>query len=188
MLVDTRRQSSWDHGHIPGALHIPTADIPSRAAELIPGGMSVVVYSWGPGCNGSTFAALAFAQLGYPVRNDRRYRVLDPEWTPTRNTLRSRLRQARRPCHSAHGVTGRRPEPALRTAPPGTNGQGVGRTSMPFSCRGSRRGLSRPLRKLIRHLALRDDLAAQGLTEDLSAFPARSDAKGKPKRPTANVM
>ena len=28
----------------------------------------VVVYSWGPGCNGSTVAALAFAELGYPVR------------------------------------------------------------------------------------------------------------------------
>ncbi|MDQ0618659.1 rhodanese-like domain-containing protein [Arthrobacter globiformis] len=68
VLVDTRRQSSWEHGHIPGAIHIPTADIPSCAPELIPSGMSVVVYSWGPGCNGSTFAALAFAELGYPVK------------------------------------------------------------------------------------------------------------------------
>ncbi|UKA64929.1 rhodanese-like domain-containing protein [Arthrobacter sp. FW306-04-A] len=68
VLVDTRRQSSWDHGHIPGAVHLPTAQIPSRAAAVIPAGTSVVVYSWGPGCNGSTFAALAFAELGYPVR------------------------------------------------------------------------------------------------------------------------
>lgn len=68
VLVDTRRKSSWDHGHIPGALHIPTADIPSLAPELVPFGMSVVVYSWGPGCNGSTLAALAFAKMGYPVR------------------------------------------------------------------------------------------------------------------------
>lgn len=45
VLVDTRRKSSWDHGHIPGALHIPTADIPSLAPELVPFGMSVVVYS-----------------------------------------------------------------------------------------------------------------------------------------------
>lgn len=30
--------------------------------------MSVVVYSWRPGCNGSTLAALAFAKMGYPVR------------------------------------------------------------------------------------------------------------------------
>jgi rhodanese-related sulfurtransferase len=68
VLVDTRRRASWEHGHIPGAVHLPTADIPSRAPGLIPAGTNVVVYSWGPGCNGSTFAALAFAGLGYPVR------------------------------------------------------------------------------------------------------------------------
>lgn len=68
VLVDTRRKSSWDHGHIPGALHIPTANIPTLAPELIPSGKTVVVYSWGPGCNGSTLAALAFAKMGYPVR------------------------------------------------------------------------------------------------------------------------
>ncbi|MDR6988464.1 rhodanese-related sulfurtransferase [Paenarthrobacter nitroguajacolicus] len=68
VVVDTRRQSSWDHGHIPGAVHIPPAQIPNRAPELIAAGSSVVVYSWGPGCNGSTFAALAFAELGYSVK------------------------------------------------------------------------------------------------------------------------
>ncbi|WOH18654.1 rhodanese-like domain-containing protein [Paenarthrobacter sp. GOM3] len=68
VIVDTRRRSSWDHGHIPDAVHIPTAQIPELAAELIPAGSQIVVYSWGPGCNGSTFAALAFAELGYPVK------------------------------------------------------------------------------------------------------------------------
>ena len=28
----------------------------------------MVTYCWGPGCNGATRAALAFAQAGYPVR------------------------------------------------------------------------------------------------------------------------
>ncbi|AFR31104.1 rhodanese-like domain-containing protein [Arthrobacter sp. Rue61a] len=68
IVVDTRRQSSWDHGHIPGAVHIPTAQIPALAEQLVPAGSRVVVYSWGPGCNGSTFAALAFAELGYSVK------------------------------------------------------------------------------------------------------------------------
>lgn len=68
VLVDTRRLASWEHGHIPGAVHLPTADIPFRAPELILAGTPVVVYSWGPGCNGSTFAALAFATLGYRVQ------------------------------------------------------------------------------------------------------------------------
>ena len=67
-LVDTRRHASWEHGHIPGALHLPTPLIPQQAQVLIPEGTPVVVYSWGPGCNGSTFAALAFAELGYPVK------------------------------------------------------------------------------------------------------------------------
>ncbi len=49
VLVDTRRQSSWDHRHISGAVHLPTAEIPARAAGLIPAGSSVVVYSWGAG-------------------------------------------------------------------------------------------------------------------------------------------
>ncbi|MGR0161290.1 rhodanese-like domain-containing protein [Paenarthrobacter nitroguajacolicus] len=68
VVVDTRRQSSWDHGHIPGAVHIPTAQIPAAARDLVPADSQVVVYSWGPGCNGSTFAALAFAELGYAVK------------------------------------------------------------------------------------------------------------------------
>jgi rhodanese-related sulfurtransferase len=67
-LVDSRRRASWDHGHIKGAIHLPTAEIPERAAELIPAGSKVVVYSWGPGCNGSAVAALALAELGYSVR------------------------------------------------------------------------------------------------------------------------
>lgn len=67
-IVDTRRRSSWDHGHIPQAVHIPTALIPSQAPDLVPAGSQVVVYSWGPGCNGSTFAALPFAELGYSVK------------------------------------------------------------------------------------------------------------------------
>ena len=51
-----------------GAIHLPTSDIAERASALIPEGTPVVVYCWGPGCNGSTRAALAFSLLGYPVK------------------------------------------------------------------------------------------------------------------------
>ena len=68
VLVDTRRHASWEQGHVPGALHLPTAFIPQQAHVLIPEGTAVVVYSWGPGCNDSIVAALAFAELGYPVK------------------------------------------------------------------------------------------------------------------------
>ncbi|MQY15026.1 hypothetical protein SRB5_52030 [Streptomyces sp. RB5] len=68
VVVDSRGDDAWAQGHIPGALHIPTARIPELAPALIPDGAAVVTYCWGPGCNGATRAALAFARLGYPVK------------------------------------------------------------------------------------------------------------------------
>jgi len=68
VLVDSRGQASWDQGHLPGALHLPTAYIAEHAPDLIPAGTAVVTYCWGPGCNGATRAALEFARLGYQVR------------------------------------------------------------------------------------------------------------------------
>lgn len=68
LLVDSRGEAAWRQGRIEGAIHLPTADIAVRAAEVIPAGTPVVVYCWGPGCNGSTRAALAFSILGYEVR------------------------------------------------------------------------------------------------------------------------
>ncbi|WP_030760699.1 rhodanese-like domain-containing protein [Streptomyces griseus] len=68
VVVDTRSAVGWDQGHIPGALHIPTARIPELAPRLIDPSLTVVTYCWGPGCNGATRAALAFARLGYRVK------------------------------------------------------------------------------------------------------------------------
>ena len=68
ILVDTRSQESWDQGHIPGAVHLPTRQIAARAASVVPEGATVITYCWGPGCNGATKAALEFAKLGYPVK------------------------------------------------------------------------------------------------------------------------
>jgi rhodanese-related sulfurtransferase len=67
-LIDSRGEAAWAQGRIAGALHLPTASIAERAADVVPQGMPVVVYCWGPGCNGSTRAALAFTLLGYEVR------------------------------------------------------------------------------------------------------------------------
>jgi len=68
IVVDTRSAGAWAQGHLPGAVHLPTVDIPARAAEVVPAGHAVVTYCWGPGCNGATRAALAFARLGFAVR------------------------------------------------------------------------------------------------------------------------
>ncbi len=68
VVVDTRSEAAWAQGHLPGALHLPTGRIAERAPELIDPSLTVVTYCWGPGCNGATRAALAFARLGYRVK------------------------------------------------------------------------------------------------------------------------
>ena len=68
VLIDTRGHAAWHQGRAVGAVHLPTAEIAERAASEIPVGTPVVVYCWGPGCNGATKAALQFSRLGYEVR------------------------------------------------------------------------------------------------------------------------
>jgi rhodanese-related sulfurtransferase len=66
LLIDVRSAAAWEQGRIPGALHIPTAELEKQLDELAPDpGTPIVVYCWGPGCNGSTKAALTLARLGY---------------------------------------------------------------------------------------------------------------------------
>ncbi|MFI2370138.1 rhodanese-like domain-containing protein [Streptomyces sp. NPDC018833] len=68
VLLDSRSTEAWDQGHVPGAIHLPTARIPEQAAQLLDKAVPVVTYCWGPGCNGATRAALALAELGYQVK------------------------------------------------------------------------------------------------------------------------
>ncbi|HJP79337.1 MAG TPA: rhodanese-like domain-containing protein [Pseudonocardiaceae bacterium] len=68
VVVDTRGDDAWAQGHLPGAVHLPTREIPAHARRDIPAGSAVVTYCWGPGCNGATRAALEFAKLGYQVK------------------------------------------------------------------------------------------------------------------------
>jgi rhodanese-related sulfurtransferase len=68
VLLDSRSDESWAQGHIPGAVHLPTAQIPHRAAGMLDPSLPVVTYCWGPGCNGATRAALALALQGYAVK------------------------------------------------------------------------------------------------------------------------
>ena len=67
-FIDSRGDDSWNQGRAEGAIHLPKAQIASRATELVPAGTPVVVYCWGPACNGATKAAIEFAKLGYSVR------------------------------------------------------------------------------------------------------------------------
>jgi rhodanese-related sulfurtransferase len=66
LVVDTRSEASWQQGRIPDAVHIPNADLADRIGHVEPDlDREIVVYCWGPGCNGSTRGALILATLGY---------------------------------------------------------------------------------------------------------------------------
>jgi rhodanese-related sulfurtransferase len=66
-LVDVRGPDGWAQGHLPGAIHAPHREIDARAADLDPR-RPVVTYCWGPGCDGAVRGALAFARLGFRVK------------------------------------------------------------------------------------------------------------------------
>lgn len=68
VLIDVRGGDAWHQGRIVGAVHMPYSEITARAAREIPAGTPVVVYCWSPGCNAGAKGALAFAELGYDVR------------------------------------------------------------------------------------------------------------------------
>jgi rhodanese-related sulfurtransferase len=68
VLVDVRGQNSWDQGRAAGAIHMHHSEIATRAPKEIPLDTPVVVYCWGPGCNGAHRGALNFATLGYQVK------------------------------------------------------------------------------------------------------------------------
>lgn len=68
VLIDVRSADAWAQGRVAGAVHMPYREIADRAPTEVPVGADVVVYCWSPGCNAGAKGALAFAQLGYSVR------------------------------------------------------------------------------------------------------------------------
>ena len=67
VIVDTRRQSSWDQGHVAGAVHLPK-DALEAPLGWLPADRTLVVYGWGPGCNGATHTAQRLLLEGFDVR------------------------------------------------------------------------------------------------------------------------
>ena len=67
VLVDVRGEATWMQGRVAGALHMPHREIAERAPVELDASIPVVVYCWGPGCNGGARGALAFARLGFQV-------------------------------------------------------------------------------------------------------------------------
>lgn len=62
-FLDVRDGNEWNLGHVPGAVHIPRADVEAKASALLDRDSNVVVY-----CAGGTRAVNAaemLKQLGY---------------------------------------------------------------------------------------------------------------------------
>lgn len=66
VLVDARSPEAYAAGHLPGAISLPHATIDEAAAAALPGG-PLVVYCWGPGCNGAHKGAAKLAAHGRQV-------------------------------------------------------------------------------------------------------------------------
>lgn len=66
VLLDARTRDAFQAAHLPGAYNFPRP-FAAEDVDALPPGL-VVVYCWGPGCNGATKAAARLAQLGRPVK------------------------------------------------------------------------------------------------------------------------
>ena len=66
-VVDVRSAKAYAAGHVPGAINAPSAAIDAAAAASLPEGL-LVVYCWGPACNGAHKAAAALAAHGRHVK------------------------------------------------------------------------------------------------------------------------
>lgn len=66
LVLDARSAESFAAGHLPGAVRLDWPFDPEEVAALEDG--LIVVYCWGPGCNGATKAAGALAGLGRHVK------------------------------------------------------------------------------------------------------------------------
>ena len=66
VLLDARSPRSYEAGHLPGARLLTRPFEADDVAAL--GDAPLVVYCWGPACNGATKAARELAALGRPVK------------------------------------------------------------------------------------------------------------------------
>ncbi|WP_379158060.1 rhodanese-like domain-containing protein [Paenibacillus sp. sgz5001063] len=66
-LVDVRDTRSYEEAHLPGAVSLPSGRLSSSSPEF-PAGEVLVLYCWGPACNGASKAAARLAAQGYLVK------------------------------------------------------------------------------------------------------------------------
>jgi rhodanese-related sulfurtransferase len=68
MLLDVRSPTAYARSHALGAINLPQTMINAETTAGFAKDTLLVVYCWGPGCNGATKAALKLSALGFPVK------------------------------------------------------------------------------------------------------------------------
>ncbi len=78
-VVDALGGEYWAKQHLPGAIPLTAADVPTQAAAVLPDrDAAIVTYCSNPACPNSTQVAAALAALGYT--NVRKYREGIEDW------------------------------------------------------------------------------------------------------------
>lgn len=69
-VIDTREESHYQAGHVPGAINIPHRRLSEAALAThgVPADDVLVTYCAGPHCNASTRGALRLAEMGRSVK------------------------------------------------------------------------------------------------------------------------
>ncbi|NOX30185.1 MAG: rhodanese-like domain-containing protein [Actinobacteria bacterium] len=68
ILLDVRGIGGYETGHVPGAIHMPHADLTETNLTDFPEDTLFVVYCAGPHCNGADKAGVRLALIGRPVK------------------------------------------------------------------------------------------------------------------------
>ena len=68
VVLDVRSPEAYVKSHVPGALHLPHTEMNAATTASLPRNKLLVVYCWGPGCNGATKAAMKLSALGFTVK------------------------------------------------------------------------------------------------------------------------
>ncbi|MEF2964800.1 rhodanese-like domain-containing protein [Paenibacillus sp. M1] len=68
LLVDVRSEKAYEECHITGAVSLPAARINAESTAEFSKDRLIVVYCWGPACNGGTKGAARLAELGFQVK------------------------------------------------------------------------------------------------------------------------
>ncbi|WP_167301685.1 rhodanese-like domain-containing protein [Paenibacillus xylanilyticus] len=68
VLIDVRSAIAYGECHIPGALSLPSNTISEATTASLPRDKVIVVYCWGPACNGASKGAARLSRLGFQVK------------------------------------------------------------------------------------------------------------------------